>query len=55
MIVTVLPEITDGALLASASVGVTMSMAVSVTVTFFVMVSSLGRTELGSWYFTVSV
>lgn len=55
VIVTVLPDTTEGALLVSDKVGVTMSIAVSVTVTFLVMVNSLGRTELGSWYFTVSV
>jgi len=55
VIVTVLPEITEAALLVSVKVGVTMSIAVSVTVTFLVMVNSLGRTELGSWYFIVSV
>ena len=55
VIVTVLPEITEAALLVSVKVGVTMSIAVSVTVTFFVIVNSLGRTELGSWYLTVSV
>lgn len=48
VIVTVLPEITEAALLVSVKVGVTMSIAVSVTVTFLVMVNSLGRTELGS-------
>jgi hypothetical protein len=48
VIVTVLPEMTDAALLVRASVGVTMSMAVSVTVTFFVIVNSFGRTDAGS-------